>query len=236
MKVIVGTIVQKDNKILLVQEAKEKVYSKWNIPGGNLNDNKSLFAAAKREFKEETGYDIKLENFIGCYNKIKEKDAVLVFRFSGSIISGNISFDKNEVLSVEWKDIDEIEKMTKEEMRNYDINKDAINKLKNNEVYPLNKNHNPKIITICGSLKYFNEMISISKKLKLEGNIVLTPVFDKNKSYSKEEIDLLGKVHKEKIKLSDAIFVVNIDNYIGDSTKSEIDLAKSLNKEIIYYN
>ena len=42
-------------------------------------------------------------------------------------------------------------------------------------------------------------------------------------------------MHKERIKLADAILVVNVNNYIGNSTKSEIDYAKSLNKEIIYY-
>lgn len=42
-------------------------------------------------------------------------------------------------------------------------------------------------------------------------------------------------MHKERIKLSDAILVVNVNDYIGSSTKSEIEFAKSLNKEIIYY-
>ena len=46
---------------------------------------------------------------------------------------------------------------------------------------------------------------------------------------------MLGKMHKEKIRISDAILVVNVDNYIGESTRSEIDFANSLNKEIIYY-
>ena len=35
--------------------------------------------------------------------------------------------------------------------------------------------------------------------------------------------------------MSDAILALNIDNYIGESTKLEIDYAKKLNKEIIYY-
>ena len=46
---------------------------------------------------------------------------------------------------------------------------------------------------------------------------------------------MLGKMHKEKIKLSDAILVVNVNSYIGKSTKSEIEFAESLNKEIVYY-
>ena len=46
---------------------------------------------------------------------------------------------------------------------------------------------------------------------------------------------MIDKMHKEKIKLSDAILVVNVNNYIGSSTKSEIEFAKSLDKEVIYY-
>ena len=46
---------------------------------------------------------------------------------------------------------------------------------------------------------------------------------------------MLGKMHKEKIKLSDAILVVNINGYIGVATNTEIEYAKSLHKEILYY-
>lgn len=95
-----------------------------------------------------------------------------------------------------------------------------------------------KIITICGSLKFKQEMIEISEKMELEGNCVLAPIYPTNPdkdAYTEEEVIILDKMHKEKIKLSDAILVVNIDNYIGKSTKSEIEFAKSLNKEIIYY-
>ena len=41
--------------------------------------------------------------------------------------------------------------------------------------------------------------------------------------------------HFKRIELSNAILVVNINNYIGDSTNLEIDYAKKLEKEIIYY-
>lgn len=46
---------------------------------------------------------------------------------------------------------------------------------------------------------------------------------------------MLDKMHRERIKMSNAILVVNVNGYIGDSTKSAIEFAKSLNKEIIYY-
>ncbi len=95
-----------------------------------------------------------------------------------------------------------------------------------------------KIITICGSLKFKNEMTKIAIQKELLGDIVLCPIFaevgDKD-NYTKEDIIMLGKMHKEKIRISDAIFVVNVNGYIGESTKSEIEFAKSLGKEIMYY-
>ena len=93
-----------------------------------------------------------------------------------------------------------------------------------------------KIITVCGSLKFKEEMMREAIRLELEGNIVLTPLFPLKEEDmpTKEEGDLLGNMHKEKIKISDGIFVINVGGYIGESTKSEIALAKSLHKEVKY--
>lgn len=95
-----------------------------------------------------------------------------------------------------------------------------------------------KIITICGSIKFQNEMLCIARKMTLEGNIVITPIFsvDKSSNVTPSEKEIFDKVHKEKIKLADAILVVDVDKYIGKSTKNEIEYAKFLNKEIIYYS
>lgn len=95
-----------------------------------------------------------------------------------------------------------------------------------------------KIITVCGSYKFKKEMVEIAEKMTLKGNCVLMPndlTKQGKDAYTEEEIIMIDKMHKEKIKLSDAIFVVNVNNYIGNSTKSEIEYAKSLNKGIIYY-
>ncbi len=96
-----------------------------------------------------------------------------------------------------------------------------------------------KVITVCGSLKFKEEIIKEALNLELQGNVVITPIFpiddtDKD-NFTKEEFEILGRMHKEKIKLSDTIYVVNVNGYIGSSTKSEIEYAKSLNKEILYY-
>lgn len=93
-----------------------------------------------------------------------------------------------------------------------------------------------KIITVCGSLKYQNEMMQITEKMAKGGTCMLTPVYPTGKyGCSDEEKKLLREAHFERIKLSDSILVVNVDNYIGESTNKEIEYAKSLGKEIIYY-
>lgn len=95
-----------------------------------------------------------------------------------------------------------------------------------------------KIITVCGSLKFKDEIMKITEKMALQGNCMLSIIYPTNTnkdSYTDAEKEILGKMHKERIKISDAILVVNVNNYIGSSTKSEIEFAKSLNKEIIYY-
>ena len=93
-----------------------------------------------------------------------------------------------------------------------------------------------KIITICGSLKYQDEMMRIAEEKSLEGFCVLTPVFPmiKDIEITSAQLAKLKEAHRKRIELSDSILVVNPNKYIGESTKSEIEYAKKLGKEIIY--
>ena len=94
-----------------------------------------------------------------------------------------------------------------------------------------------KIITLCGSLKFKKEMMIIAEKMALKGNCILTPVYPttENTERTEEQLSKLKEEHFKKIELSDSILVVNVNNYIGNSTKLEIEYAKKLGKEIIYY-
>lgn len=95
-----------------------------------------------------------------------------------------------------------------------------------------------KTITVCGSCKFKKEITESAEKLALKGYCVLTPIEltkTGENAYTEAELSLLGEMHKEKIRLSDGIFVVNVGGYIGESTKSEIEYAKHLKKEITYY-
>ena len=94
-----------------------------------------------------------------------------------------------------------------------------------------------KVITLCGSIKFKEEFLKMQEKLTLDRNIVLTP--NSFQSIKKEKINeqtkkMLDEMHRQKIDMSDAIFVINVNGYIGESTKNEIEYAKSKNKEILY--
>lgn len=93
------------------------------------------------------------------------------------------------------------------------------------------------IITICGSLKYKQEMISIAEKMTFLGHCVITPIFPNSdtENYTMEQIQKLKNAHLKKIEISDAILVVNVNNYIGDSTRLEIEYAKQHSKQVLYY-
>lgn len=93
-----------------------------------------------------------------------------------------------------------------------------------------------KIITLCGSSRFKDDILNIYKKLTLQDNIVLfDAIFNQNElNLNDNEKQLIDKNHKQKILMSDEIFVINKNGYIGKSTKSEIEFAKKLNKPIKY--
>ncbi len=93
-----------------------------------------------------------------------------------------------------------------------------------------------KTLTICGSMKFSSEMIDIAFKLEtIYGYNILQPVYGE-KEFTKKEIENIVRSHYKKIDISDGIYVVDINGYIGNSVKEEIEYAKNRNKEIVYHS
>lgn len=94
------------------------------------------------------------------------------------------------------------------------------------------------VITLCGSTRFKDVFLEIQKQLTLQGWIVLTVGLfghsGDNEVWSDNAKALLDDLHKAKIAMSDAIFVINKDGYIGESTRSEIEWAQDLGKDIYY--
>ncbi len=93
-----------------------------------------------------------------------------------------------------------------------------------------------KTLTICGSMRYAEQMKEIAFILEsVYAYNVLQCTYGKNELTEAEKENII-KAHYRKIDLSDGVFVVDIDGYIGDSVKQEIEYAKCSNKEIIYHS
>ena len=102
-----------------------------------------------------------------------------------------------------------------------------------------------KVITLCGSTKFKDEFLKAQKDLSLKGNIVISVgLFGHSGDFEVwENMDegtliktkeMLDDMHKRKIDMSDEIFVINVNGYIGDSTKSEIEYAIKTGKKVNY--
>ncbi len=94
-----------------------------------------------------------------------------------------------------------------------------------------------KVITICGSMRYSKEMMKIAEELELKGGYaVIQCVYNVDgQKYEGIDASILDKIHRKKIDISDAIYVVNINGYIGESTRKEIEYANNNGKEVIYH-
>ena len=93
-----------------------------------------------------------------------------------------------------------------------------------------------KVITLCGSTRFKEYFLEVQKKLTLEGNIVISVGLfghaGDGEALQYEVKAMLDRQHLAKIDLADEIFVINVDNYIGDSTRKEIEYAKAKGKHV----
>lgn len=85
------------------------------------------------------------------------------------------------------------------------------------------------IITLCGSTRFKSEFERVNMELTLEGNVVISVgVFAHADGIevAEQQKEQLDKIHLQKIDMADELFIVNVDGYIGSSTKNEIEYAK----------
>jgi len=104
----------------------------------------------------------------------------------------------------------------------------------------------PKIIVLCGSSK-FVDIMAVAEwfierdELAITMGLNLLPQWYPNvpaDHLAEHEgcAEAMDELHLRKIDLSDEIFVVDWDGYIGESTSNEIEYAKKKGKQIRYFS
>lgn len=145
MKIISGCLIVRNDKILMVKEAKKKCYGQWNFPAGHVDELEKITDAAIREVYEETGCKVKLTGVLPiCSVDGNDGETRLMIRFTADILEENIKFDKDEILDVKWIDIKEIKNMTEKELRGYTSSIKFIEDFENKKIFPLEIFNNNK--------------------------------------------------------------------------------------------
>ncbi|WP_034217127.1 hypothetical protein [Actinoplanes subtropicus] len=98
------------------------------------------------------------------------------------------------------------------------------------------------MITLCGSTKFEAEFAEVNQRLTLEGYVVISlgtftlpdlPGYDWTVDSSNLK-GRLGRVHFQKIRMADEVYIVDPGGYLGESTRREIAYAESLGKPVRY--
>lgn len=94
-----------------------------------------------------------------------------------------------------------------------------------------------KLVTVCGSTKFKRETEQAIAMLEERGDAAMSVgsfMHADEVELTTEQKERYDKLHLSKIAISDYVYVVNPEGYIGKSTLSEIKFAESLDKPIEY--
>ena len=97
---VCNVLVEDGDSFLLVQEAEGVAVDKWNIPGGHADPGESLEDAAAREFREETGLDVRLLRPL--LETPRPEDGVNLHSFLGVVTGGQLSWPPDEIKDARW--------------------------------------------------------------------------------------------------------------------------------------
>ena len=108
------TLIEQDGKYLLVQQARSRRQpGKWGPPGGKPEHDlgETLFEAAIREAKEETGLDIELTGFVGLLRSGHHTEPNLFICFAGRLKdrTETMELKAGEINASRWFTLEEIE-------------------------------------------------------------------------------------------------------------------------------
>jgi 8-oxo-dGTP pyrophosphatase MutT (NUDIX family) len=109
---MVRAFIEKNNKILLTQERKER---SWETPGGSVRLHETLEQALRREVLEETGYSAKIENLILTQiggSKLIKTTKVLGIIYKVKLIK-KVRKPLPDIVGVKWFSKNEIKDMLK---------------------------------------------------------------------------------------------------------------------------
>lgn len=100
-----------------------------------------------------------------------------------------------------------------------------------------------KIVCICGSTRFLDQMAIAAWEMEKKGILVVGPhllpstypgVHPSHQAEAEGVKEVLDQLHLRKIDLADEVYVVNPGGYYGSSTCRELDYARRKKKKITF--
>ena len=93
-----------------------------------------------------------------------------------------------------------------------------------------------RTICLCGSTRFADHFARLTKELSLRGHVVYTIAMAKEdgEGMTAEQKLVLDAVHMGKIANSDIVHFINIDGYMGESTRREYYFARVMGKQVSF--
>jgi ADP-ribose pyrophosphatase YjhB (NUDIX family) len=109
-KVVAGTIISIDGRVVLLRRGIEPAMGKWSFPGGHVDRGESVQEAAIRETKEEAHLDVRLGSLLGVYSYPRSPNVVVVYTaevVGGKLEAGDEAVDAKvfEASEIPWQEL-----------------------------------------------------------------------------------------------------------------------------------
>lgn len=157
--IVACIIINENNEVLMIQEAKQSCAGKWYLPAGRMESGENIIEAAKREVLEETGLDISVTTLLGL-----ECAGGSWYRFllTGSVLGGELKTPQRadqESLQAKW-----ISNLSELSLRANDIlplielgrsyhNRKQSDPFWHNELLPTFKSHTKNYLRVVAVIK-----------------------------------------------------------------------------------
>lgn len=82
-----------------------KEASKWNFPGGVIEEGEDIIDGLRREIEEETGIQCAVDIEMDQFSTLSPKNDISIFL--GTYLNGELTYQQDELLDSGWFSIDE---------------------------------------------------------------------------------------------------------------------------------
>jgi ADP-ribose pyrophosphatase YjhB (NUDIX family) len=114
---VCAVVVRDDGAVLLHRRRDVPI---WDLPGGALEAGEEAAAAAARETREETGYEVRVERLVGRFWRPQDpRGGTLVHLFHGVATGGEALAASAEARAVEWFPADRLPRLLFPPAREY---------------------------------------------------------------------------------------------------------------------